>query len=191
MREGDGGATEKADASQPSPRAVEPENQDRNDLSPQQKADQRLLNRLKQMVEKNEITKDIEQATGLSREEIDQFVRRYEAPTEDRRTRELGGPGEIVTGPGGDERERRVTLPGETPDGKVLSRTGRGSGMVKEDEMRGNLEGARSRVPSALRSRFEAYQKALSRSPGGGDSNPSGTSGAPASNTGSGPGTNR
>ncbi len=150
------------------------------------------MNRLKQMVEKNEITKDIEQATGLSREEIDQFVRKYEAPTEDRRARQPQESGEIVTGPGGEDRERRVTLPGETPDGKVLSRSGRGSGMVKDDEMRGNLEGARSRVPAALRARVEAYQRALSRTPasGGAPAN-SGTPATSGGSTGTGSGTNR
>jgi hypothetical protein len=185
MRKGSSGSGTKDDTTQPSPRSAEPENATRDDVTTQQKADQRLLNRLRQMVEKDEITKDVEQATGLSREEIDQFVRRYEAPTEDLRNRDQQGSDEIVTGPGGDDREKRVTLPGETPDGKVLSRTGRNAGMVQDDEIRGNLEGARSRVPSALRARFEAYQKGLSKSPA------TGGAGASGGNTGTGSGTNR
>jgi hypothetical protein len=167
MREGFDDVTPKPDDAQPSPRAVEPEDQSRDDLSPQQKADQRLINRLRQMVDKNEITKDLEESTGLTREEIDQFVRKYEPPPKDERTRAPADSTEITTKSSGDDRERRVNLPGEVPSGQVISRTGRGSGMVKDDDVRGNLEGARSRIPSALRSRYEAYQKALSRSSGG------------------------
>lgn len=172
MREGGTDAEKQADTSTPTARSQEPEQPgESNNLTPQQKADQRVLKRLREMVKRDEITKDLEEATGLSREEIDQFVRRYEPPAKDERSRTEDGPGEILTKQSGQDKERRVNLPANLPGGQVTSRTARNSGMVGEDTQQGNLEGARSRIPSALRARFEAYQKSLSRSAGGPASN--------------------
>lgn len=172
MREGGTDAEKQADTSMPTARSQEPEQPgESNNLTPQQKADQRVLKRLREMVKRDEITKDLEEATGLSREEIDQFVRRYEPPAKDERSRTEDGPGEILTKQSGQDKERRVNLPANLPGGQVTSRTARNSGMVGEDTQQGNLEGARSRIPSALRARFEAYQKSLSRSAGGPASN--------------------
>ena len=172
MREGGTDAEKQADTSTPTARSQEPEQPgESNNLTPQQKADQRVLKRLREMVKRDEITKDLEEATGLSREEIDQFVRRYEPPAKEERSRTEDGPGEILTKQSGQDKERRVNLPANLPGGQVTSRTARNSGMVGEDTQQGNLEGARSRIPSALRARFEAYQKSLSRSAGGPASN--------------------
>jgi hypothetical protein len=182
MREGNANPEQQPDTSEASPRSQEPDQPgESNNLTPQQKADQRLLKRLREMVKRDEITKDIEQATGLSREEIDQFVRRYEPPAKDDRTRTGEGPGEILTKQSGDEKERRVNLPANLPGGQVTSRSARNSGMVGDDAIGGNLEGARSRIPSALRARFEAYQKSLSRAGSGPAANSSAPAPAPAS----------
>ena len=60
--------------------------------------------------------------------------------------------------------------------------------MVADDGSQGNLEGARARIPSALRSRFEAYQKGLSRAnPRGAGTTNSGES-RPANKNGDEPG---
>ena len=183
MREGGKEAEKQADTSTPTERSQEPDQPgESNNLTPQQKADQRLLKRLREMVKRDEITKDLEEATGLSREEIDQFVRRYEPPAKDERTGSSDGPGEILTKQSGQDKERRVNLPANLPGGQVTSRTARNSGMVGDDTQQGNFEGARSRVPSALRARFEAYQKSLSRSGGRAVSNA-----APAAGSGSAP----
>ena len=165
MRKGTDTPAAKPDQSKPSPRALEPDQPEPNDnLSPEQKADQRLLKRLRDMVDKNEISKDLENATGLSREEINQFVRKFEPPAlEERKSAEGAGSSEVKSAPGKETETRNVTLPSNLPGGKVTSRTGRGAGMVADDSQQGNLEGARSRIPSGLRSRFEAYQKGLSR----------------------------
>ena len=165
MRKGTDTPAAKPDQSTPSPRALEPDQPEPNDnLSPEQKADQRLLKRLRDMVDKNEISKDLENATGLSREEINQFVRKFEPPAlEERKSAEGAGSSEVKSAPGKETETRNVTLPSNLPGGKVTSRTGRGAGMVADDSQQGNLEGARSRIPSGLRSRFEAYQKGLSR----------------------------
>jgi len=165
MREGGDAPTARPDDTTPSPRAQEPDQAEPGEnLSPQQKADQRLLKRLREMVDKNEISKELEQSTGLSREEINQFVRKFEAPkAEPRDPNATGGTTEVSSRPGNQDENRKVSLPGNLPGGQVTSRNARNSGMVADDATQGNLEGARSRIPSALRSRFEAYQKGLSR----------------------------
>ena len=165
MREGAETPQAKLDETTASPRTQEPDQAEPGEnLSPQQKADQRLLKRLREMVDKNEISKDLEQSTGLSREEINQFVRKFEAPkAEPRDPNATGGTTEVSSKSGNQDENRKVSLPGNLPGGQVTSRNARNSGMVADDATQGNLEGARSRIPSALRSRFEAYQKGLSR----------------------------
>ena len=190
MREGTETPAPKPDESTPSPRAVEPDQPEPNEnLTPDQKADQRLLKRLREMVDKNEISKDLEDSTGLSREEIDQFVRKFEAPPkEERKAAEGDGTTEVTSTPGKDSENRKVSLPGNLPGGQVTSRSNRGAGMVADDGSQGNLEGARARIPSALRSRFEAYQKGLSRAnPRGAGTTNSGES-RPANKNGDQPG---
>ena len=190
MREGTDTPAAKPDESTPSPRALEPDQPEPNEnLTPEQKADQRLLKRLREMVDKNEISKDLENSTGLSREEIDQFVRKFEAPPkEERKAADGDGTTEVTSTPGKDSENRKVSLPGNLPGGQVTSRSNRGAGMVADDASQGNLEGARARIPSALRSRFEAYQKGLSRAnPRGAGTTNSGES-RPANKNGDQPG---
>ena len=190
MRKGTETPAPKPDESTPSPRAVEPDQPEPNEnLTPDQKADQRLLKRLREMVDKNEISKDLEDSTGLSREEIDQFVRKFEAPPkEERKAADGDGTTEVTSTPGKDSENRKVSLPGNLPGGQVTSRSNRGAGMVADDGSQGNLEGARARIPSALRSRFEAYQKGLSRAnPRGAGTTNSGES-RPANKNGDEPG---
>jgi hypothetical protein len=121
-----------------------------------------VLRKLEDLVRNNQITPELEKATGMSREEMEQFVQKY------RKT---------PRGPDGEGREIKVNPDdpkGSAPQPKlselkssvsVKPRTDREGGATPDDQIRENVEGARFVVPPEIRSRYEAYKSSLSRSP--------------------------
>ena len=120
-----------------------------------------VLRELKDLIANGQDLSKIEESTGLSRDQIEQFVKKFE-----KSKREPSGEGRSVNADIGND-------PGIDPDRKLDSRvTGpvvsgrgnRGPGAVSQDLMRDQNQGNRSQAPAEIRSRFEAYQSSISRS---------------------------
>ncbi len=118
-----------------------------------------VLRKLKDILNSGQDTKPLEDATGMSRQEIEQFVKKFEAPE-----REPAGEGRDLQG---DQHENKTMTPRKVGDGlrnRVISTQGqRGPGSVSQDDFNNQTQGLRSQVPPELRSGVEAYQNSLSR----------------------------
>ncbi len=96
----------------------------------------------------------------MSKEELNQFVQKF-----DKAPKGPVAPGrEIEVKPGKTEAldpNRRVSdLNSST---KLNTRTVQNRGVVPDDNLRGNQEGAKFEAPDALKARFEAYKKGTAR----------------------------
>jgi len=121
-----------------------------------------VLRKLEDLVKNNQVTPELEKATGMSREEMEQFVQKYP---------------KTPKGPAGQGREIKVNpddQKGATPRPKlselktsapVRTQTVRERGAAVDDPFRDNVEGTRFVVPPEIRARYEAYKSSLSRSP--------------------------
>lgn len=119
-----------------------------------------VLKNLKTILQDEQKTRDLLQETGMSRDELDQFVRKFEKAPEAAPAREAG---EL---PDQQEPERKFDqnrrLSGGLPSSTVSSRSERGPNSTPQDAAGGNTEGLRTVVPPELSSRFQAYQSSLS-----------------------------
>ena len=121
-----------------------------------------VLRKLEDLIKNNQVTPELEKATGMSREEMEQFVEKY------RKT---------PKGPAGEGREIKVNpddQKGATAQPKlselkttapVRAQTVRERGASVDDQVRDNVEGTRFVVPPEIRSRYEAYKSSVLRSP--------------------------
>jgi len=120
-----------------------------------------VLNKLEDLLKRNQVTPELEQATGMSRDEMEQFVKKLKNVPKG-----PAGPGrEIKVKPGAEQKfDPNRTLPELNPNARLGTRTDRTRGSVAQDQIRDNVQGARFEVPSELRSGFEAFKSSLSRS---------------------------
>jgi len=151
------GEAEKAEPTTPEREAtrgnvpdVSPENIRQPDL---------VLNQIKDMLRDPRRAEELAEASGMSTDELSQFVRKFEkAPDFE--------PGEARTlevEPGAPQQVDPDRLPaGPLPKATVSSRSQRGPNSVVQDEAGGNVQGVRTAVPPEYSSRFEAYRKGLS-----------------------------
>ncbi|WP_165248544.1 hypothetical protein [Paludisphaera soli] len=133
---------------------VAPRNQDQSEL---------VLRTIRDLLDKNADTSDLEAATGMSRTEMDQFVKQYE-----KLKSEPAGPGrEIEVEPGQSGEDVRATpgLPGLGERARSSSKAIKERGGMAQDEVRGNQEGLRFAPPPEFRGKVEGYKNALSRRP--------------------------
>ena len=119
------------------------------------------LRKIRDLIDKDQVPPDLLKDMNMSKEELNQFVKKFEKPP---------------AGPSGPGREVDVKLkPGEKldPNAKlpelkttysVSSQTGRDRGTAVRDTARNNVEALRSPPPVELRSGFDAYRNSLSRS---------------------------
>ena len=140
-----------------------------------------VLRELKDLINSGQDLSKIEESTGLSRDQIEQFVKKFEKPE-----REAAGEGRAVNSDQGND---QAVSPDRKLDSRVnqplvSGRGNRGPGAVVQDTMRDQTQGLRSQAPAEIRSRFEAYQSSISRS----KTKASPTSKAPAPGSGAGTG---
>ena len=156
-------ATPAKDESQPSPRAQEPEDQSGGTVAPEgQSQTDMVLRTIKDLLAKDAVTPELEKETGMTRAQMEQFVKKYEkaksAPA---------GPGrEIQVKPGDrDEADKpAANLPGIDPKTGLPPRIVTDRGQMGRDDVRNNIEGIRFTAPPEFRSKVEGYKSTLSRS---------------------------
>jgi len=168
------------DDSKPSPRAAEPENPSSgDDVAPQgQSQTDMVLRTVKDLLAKDAVTPDLEKETGMTREQMEQFVKKYEhvksAPA---------GPGrEITVNPGDRERtdQPSANLPGFGRQERYSTKSQKDRGQMVRDDVQNNLEGISFKAPPEFRSKFEGYRTSLARTRSGASKKPAPARPAPA-----------
>jgi hypothetical protein len=145
-----------------SPRAAEPENSSNDNVAPEGQAQTGLfLKKLHEALQDDAKAKELEKDTGFSREQLEQFTRKYEkvasAP---------GGPGRDINLKGDDQKaaaQPSANLPGLSASTPFSSQSRRGGNTGAQDEIRGNVEGARDQPPPEMRGKWEGYQNKLAK----------------------------
>lgn len=145
----------------PPPRAASPSGPANPDIAPETPQPERVANRIKELLKDDQKAKELEQETGMSRDELDQFVRKFDRAPD----RPAGDARELPIEPGKNESLDPRQL-GPLPGATVSSRSDRGPNTVPQDAAGGNTEGVRTAVPSEWRSRYEAYRNSISRGKG-------------------------
>ena len=112
-----------------------------------------VLNKLEDLLKRNQVTPELEQATGMSRDEMEQFVKKMK-----KLDKAPAGPGrEIKVKPGVDRTfDPNRTLPDLNPNARLGNRTERARGSVAQDDhsrqrSRGSFRGS-PRATAWLRS---------------------------------------
>jgi len=121
------------------------------------------LRKVQELLQNKDAAARLEKETGMSREEMEQFVQKYQ---KDKMPKAASRPGEEIEAKPGTSRANAPdpTLPGLDPKTKFSTKTLRERGAVVHDQARDNAEGIRFVVPPEIRSGFEAYKSTLSRS---------------------------
>lgn len=164
-------------SSKPGPHADEPPPDARETVAPKNAPQSEfVLNKLEDLLRKNQITPQLEKDMGMSKSQIEQFVEKYR-PSKNKQ--EPRAAREITVKPG----ENRTLKPSELPGidrSKTFSRgSRRDRGSLPQDTERGgNIEGTRGAPPREIKSRYEAYMQSLSRSKGAKPARPAADSGA-------------
>jgi hypothetical protein len=119
-----------------------------------------VLRKLEELLRNNQVTPQLEKETGMSREQMEQFVTKFKGAPK----APAGQGREIKVSPGKEQTIPNRSLPDLNPGTRVGSRTTRDRGGVVQDQIRDNVEGGRIAVPAELRSGYEAYKSSVSRS---------------------------
>lgn len=143
--------------SEPSP----PENLD-DTVAPGQPQSDLVLKKLRDVLDRNEVTPDLEKDMGMSRSEMEQFVKRFEK----RQAEEVGQGRNIEIKRGNDSTSAKPSkgLTGINPKSSFSTHSTRDGSAMAKDEVRGNIEGVRVQVPAELRGKYEGWINRLSRS---------------------------
>ena len=153
------------DNSKPLPQAAETENAPRDDLAPEgQSQTEMVLRTVKDLLAKDAVTPDLEKATGMTREQMEQFVKKYEAVKS-----APAGPGRDISvkpGEAGAGEGPSANLPGIDPRTRFSNKNIKGRGEAPRDDVHNNLEGVRFTPPPEFRSKFEGYKSTLAKSRG-------------------------
>lgn len=175
------------DKSTPSPAAPEAPANPAAPIAPDSGVDQGpslVTRQISDLLKENRVTPDVEKELGMTRAEMEQFVKKYEKG----KPRPAAGPGrEIKVDPNakgrtvGPDYKAAETL----PDLAVSKSTSRSGNVAPTDTLSGLSEGAESAAPKAYQSKFNAYKSSLGRaslsnaprrpatpSPTGGPTNP-------------------
>jgi hypothetical protein len=153
------------DKSQPLP-PVSPKTREGNDpsVAPDSAPPSLVLRKLEELLKDDKFTPDVEKKLGMSKEEAEQFVKKYEK-------REQPGP----AGPGRTidvkpEKEKVIDpnrkAPEFNPKGQRSERASRTGTLIPTDNISQLNEGGKSAPPPELRRSFEAYMKGVANSKG-------------------------
>ena len=121
-----------------------------------------VLRTVKDLLANDAVTPEIENATGMSKAQMEQFVKKYEQPKS-----APAGPGrEIDVKPG--EPSEAVKPSANLPDlgghTRFSSKNITDRNAMAQDTVRNNAEGIRFTPPAEFRGKVEGYKNALSRS---------------------------
>src|SRR5262249_43543852 len=132
---------------------VAPEGQSQTDM---------VLRTVKDLIAKDAVTPDLEKETGMTREQMEQFVRKYEKP----KSQPVGAGREFEVKPGEREPNDKPSpnLPGMDLRSRFSSKNIKDPGSMARDDVRSNLEGIRFTPPAEFRSKIEGYKSTLARS---------------------------
>ena len=118
-----------------------------------------VLKTIRDLIKDNKFTPDLEKQLGMSKDEADQFVKKFEKREQPKATE----PGrEIKVKPGEDEVIKDLKAPEFNTSATVSSRNQRQGSSLPQDTLGGLSEGNRSSPPIELRRQWEAYRKGLS-----------------------------
>ena len=141
-------------------RADEPENQGGDTVAPQgQPQSDLFLTKLHEALQNDTKAKDLEKDTGLSREQLEQFFKKYEKPKS-----QPAGPGrEIKLKPGEETTAQQpsANLPGLGSSVSFSTANRRSSGSAPQDQLRDNAEVLRLKPPADFQGRWEGYKNKL------------------------------
>ncbi len=150
------------DTSQPSPRAQERAPAKGENINPGTgggPAD--FARKVREMLKDEQAAAKLEQDTGMTRSDLEQFVERFE-----KKARAAGR--EAGTFEGGDDPGQELSsdpkLPGMAQGSSYGQRVQRGGTTAPKDTGTDNIQGARSVAPARVKSRYDAYLKGLSKS---------------------------
>jgi hypothetical protein len=160
---GSPGSDEKPkDESKPSPRSQEPENQFADDVAPKGQPQSDLsLRKLTDVLRDEQSTKELQDRTGLTREQLEQFARKFEKPKAG-----PAGPGREIEVKPGDQTPAKpaANLPGVSRTTRFSTSSIRERGFMPQDNIRDNVEGLRFQPPPELRAKWQNYQRTLGKS---------------------------
>jgi hypothetical protein len=121
------------------------------------------LRGLHELLKDDKTAKQLEKDTGYSREQLEQFTKRYEkaksAPA---------GPGRDIDLKGGEQSDAKpsANLPGLDSSTRFSTKNRRERGIAPQDQgsdARGNLEGVRFQPPPEWRGKMEGYKNKLAK----------------------------
>jgi hypothetical protein len=149
------------DETKESPRATESQDQGADSLAPDGQPQSNLnLRTLNEALQDDARAKQLEKDTGLSREQLEQFSKRYEkvksAPA---------GPGRNIDLKGGEQTDAKpsANLSGLESSTRFNTANRRGRGTAPQDQVRDNLEGARFQPPPEFRGKYEGFKNKLAK----------------------------
>lgn len=124
-----------------------------------------VIRKIQDLLKEDKFTPDVEQRLGMTRDEAEQFVKKFDPKVKPRQPGREGR--EIKVNPNKAERkfDPNRAAPEKLPEVATSSRNDRNSNVVPTDELHGLAEGARAPVPKALQARMKAYSESLARSP--------------------------
>jgi hypothetical protein len=121
------------------------------------------LRNVHELLKDPEAARRLSEETGMSPDQIEQFVQRFDRQ---KVPRGAARPGEEVQVKPGASRPATpdATLPGLDPRSTFSTKSQRNAGAVVQDDARNNFETTRFVVPPEIGTGFEAYKSTLSRS---------------------------
>jgi hypothetical protein len=142
---------------------VEPEDQSAGTVAPTgQSQTDMVLRTIKDLIAKDAVTPELEKDTGMSRAQMEQFVRDYE-----KKKSAPAGPGrDIQVKPGTRDGADKpaANLQGINLKSRSSTRNRTDRDKMGRDDARNNIEGIRFTAPPEFRSKVEGYKSILSRS---------------------------
>ena len=143
-------------------------------IAPESAKPNLVLRKLQDLLKDDKFTPDVEKKIGMSREEAEQFVKKFE----NRQQPGPAGPGRTIEAKPEKERVFDPNRPAPKFETKAISsnsasRTGT---SIPQDNLSGLSEGGKSAPPIELRKKFEAYMKGVA------NAKSTAPSGPPASN---------
>jgi hypothetical protein len=161
---GEPGGNPPRDDTKASPRVDTPPLNSEESVAPQNVPPSDLtLRKVQELLRDPDAARKLEQESGYTREQMEQFVQKFQ---KEKAPRAAARPGEEIQVKPGESRPAgpAPNLPGINPQTRFSTQSLRDRGAVATDQVRDNLESTRLLAPAEFRERVEAYKSTLSRS---------------------------
>ncbi len=156
------GNTPGKDGTSPSPTMSEPENPFGDTVAPRDQPQSDLvLRKLPDLLKDEDAVKQLEQQTGLTKGQLEQFATKYQKVD----PKQPVGPGREITLKPGEEPGAAPSKdqPRLDPKTRFSTKNQRARGTIAQDEARGNTEGVRVEPPAEFRAKWRGYTSRLGR----------------------------